>query len=178
MADQVGRLLDLYQTAPLFVRFATLPVPGRIVNIVATRGLVPPPPRERAMWAWVMGEEGGNVRPHRLSPQRHPYRGAPLASPRRGTQKVSFSRTAAAIDCYCHYPPPPPFAKAAALHRHPLPPYPPPTALSLSSPPPSLLRRRLQHCLRRRHHRRSCRRKLLLCRHFHRLKWPGDNGGE
>jgi hypothetical protein len=47
---------------------ATLPVPGRIVNIVATRGLVPPPPRECAMWAWVMGKEGGNMRPHRLSP--------------------------------------------------------------------------------------------------------------
>ncbi len=61
---------------------ATLPIPGRIVNIVATRRLVPPPPREHAMWAWVMGEEGGNMRPHRLSPQRYPYRGAPLASPR------------------------------------------------------------------------------------------------
>jgi hypothetical protein len=61
---------------------ATLPIPGRILNIVATRGLVPPPPRERAMWTWVMGKEGGNVRPHRLLPQRYPYRGAPLASPR------------------------------------------------------------------------------------------------
>jgi hypothetical protein len=60
---------------------ATLPIPGRIVNIVATRGLVPPPPRERAMWAWVMGKEGGNVRPHQLLLQRYPYRGAPLASP-------------------------------------------------------------------------------------------------
>jgi hypothetical protein len=60
---------------------ATLPVPGRIVNIVATRGSVPPPPRECAMWAWVMGEKGGNVRPHRLLPHRYPYRGAPLASP-------------------------------------------------------------------------------------------------
>ncbi len=30
---------------------ATLPVPGCIVNIVATRGLVPPPPRGCAMWA-------------------------------------------------------------------------------------------------------------------------------
>jgi hypothetical protein len=60
---------------------ATLPIPGRIVNIVATRGLVPSPPRERAMWAWVMGKEGGNVRPHRLLLQRYPYRGAPLASP-------------------------------------------------------------------------------------------------
>ncbi len=59
----------------------TLPVPGRIVNIVATRGSVLPPPRERAMWAWVMGKEGGNVWPHWLSPQRYPYHGAPLASP-------------------------------------------------------------------------------------------------
>ncbi len=60
---------------------ATLPVPGCIVNILATRGLVPPPPRECAMWAWVMGKEGGNMRPHRLSLQKYPYRGAPLASP-------------------------------------------------------------------------------------------------
>ncbi len=67
---------------PGVLAVATLPVPGRIVNIVATRGLVPPPPREHAMWAWVMGEEGGNVWPHRLSPQRYPYRSAPLASPR------------------------------------------------------------------------------------------------
>ncbi len=59
---------------------ATLPVPGGIVNIVATKGLVLPPPRERAMWAWVIGEEGGNVRPQWLLPQRYPYR-APLASP-------------------------------------------------------------------------------------------------
>jgi hypothetical protein len=61
---------------------ATLPVPGCIVHMVATRGLVPPPPRECAMWAWVMGKEGGNVRPHRLSPQMYPYRGPPFASPR------------------------------------------------------------------------------------------------
>jgi hypothetical protein len=40
------------------------PAPGRIVDIVATRGLVPPPPRERATWAWAMGKEGGNVRRH------------------------------------------------------------------------------------------------------------------
>jgi hypothetical protein len=55
---------------PGVLAVATLPVPGCIVNIVATRGLVPPPPRERAMWAWVMGKEGGNVRPHRLLPKR------------------------------------------------------------------------------------------------------------
>jgi hypothetical protein len=42
--------------------------PGRIVDIVATSGLVPPPPSERATWAWVMGKEGGNVPPHRLLP--------------------------------------------------------------------------------------------------------------
>jgi hypothetical protein len=55
--------------------------PGHIVDIVATSGLVPPPPMERATWAWVMGEEGGNVLPHRLLLQRYPCRGTPLASP-------------------------------------------------------------------------------------------------
>ncbi len=53
-----------------------------LVHIVATRGSMLPPPRERATWAWAMGEEGGGVRPHRLSPQRYPCRSAPLASPR------------------------------------------------------------------------------------------------
>ncbi len=67
-------------TPPGALAVATLPVPGCSVNIVATRGSVPLPPRERPMWAWVMGKEGGNVRPHQLSPQRYPYRGAPLAS--------------------------------------------------------------------------------------------------
>jgi hypothetical protein len=33
------------------------------------------------MWAWVMGEEGGNVQPHRLLPQGYPCHGAPLTSP-------------------------------------------------------------------------------------------------
>jgi hypothetical protein len=50
---------------PSELAVATLPVPGRIVNIVATRGSMPPPPREHARWAWVMGKEGGNMRPHR-----------------------------------------------------------------------------------------------------------------
>jgi hypothetical protein len=27
------------------------------------------------MWAWVMGKEGGNMRPYWLLPQRYPYRG-------------------------------------------------------------------------------------------------------
>jgi hypothetical protein len=43
---------------------ATPPIPGRIIDIVATRGLVPTPPRERATWARAMGKEGGDVRPH------------------------------------------------------------------------------------------------------------------
>jgi hypothetical protein len=60
---------------------ATSPVPGHIIDIVATRGSVPPPPREHAMWAWAMGREGGNVRPHWLLPQRYPCCGTPLASP-------------------------------------------------------------------------------------------------
>ncbi len=34
---------------PGVLSVATLPIPGCIINIVATRGLVPPPPRERAM---------------------------------------------------------------------------------------------------------------------------------
>jgi hypothetical protein len=42
---------------------AASPVSGRILDIVATRGLVPQPPREHATWAWAMGKEGGNVLP-------------------------------------------------------------------------------------------------------------------
>jgi hypothetical protein len=40
------------------------PLSGCIVDIVAIRGSVPPPPREHAMWAWAMGKEGGKVQPH------------------------------------------------------------------------------------------------------------------
>jgi hypothetical protein len=40
-----------------------IPIPGCIVDIIATRGSISPPPRERATWAWAMGKEGGNMRP-------------------------------------------------------------------------------------------------------------------
>ncbi len=41
-----------------------MPVLGRIVDMVEAKRAVLPPPRERATWAWTIGEEGGDVRPH------------------------------------------------------------------------------------------------------------------
>ncbi len=49
---------------PPALAVAALPIPGRIIDIEALRGAVPPPPRERGMWALAMGKEGGNVTPH------------------------------------------------------------------------------------------------------------------
>jgi hypothetical protein len=91
-----------------------------------------------------------------------------LASPHWGTQKVSFSHTAPAIDCYCRYPPPPIFQGC-----HP-PLSPPPHCLiivlsssvvivsttavlpvALPPLPPG----------------------APLCCHFHCLIWPNNNGG-
>jgi hypothetical protein len=53
-----------YPLSPHVLVVAALPVPGCIVDVVAKRGAVLPPPREHATWAWAMGEEGGNVQPH------------------------------------------------------------------------------------------------------------------
>jgi hypothetical protein len=63
--EVVGAPVSLQACHTLYaLAVAASPVSARIVDIVATRGLVPPPPRERATRAWAMGKEGGNVRPH------------------------------------------------------------------------------------------------------------------
>jgi hypothetical protein len=81
----------------------------------SNKGVGATTPREHAMWAWVMGKEGGNVRPHRLSPQRYPCRGAPLASPR-----LSLPLHAGAPE-RCRFPAlPPQLTAIAAIPPSPL----------------------------------------------------------